>query len=87
MKASKKQSTSSVFTTPRLSRAPLFSECKVIAGVKIAFAPLDGASKLVSTTSPQIRVDNSPDCAIAGGKIASIFKNLPKYWDIYEESD
>lgn len=68
--------------------APHFSELEVIAGVKIASAPLDGASKLVSTTSPQICSNKSPDCVFAGWKITRLSsKNLPKCWDIYEEPD
>lgn len=59
-----------------LQSVPPFSEREVIAGVKIAFAPLDGASKLVSTTSPQIRGDNFHDCVIAEGKIRRLSSKI-----------
>lgn len=72
----KKRKTRRIYDCEALQSVPPVSEWEVIAGVKIAFAPLDGASKLVSATSPQIHGDNSPDCVIAGGKITRLSSKI-----------
>lgn len=65
-----------IYDCEALQSAPPFSEREVIAKVKIAFASLDGASKLVSATSPQIGGDNSPACVIEGGKITRLSSKI-----------
>lgn len=65
---------------------PPVSEREVIAGVKIAFVPLDAKRKLVRAISPQIYSNNSPNCVIAGGKITHLSAKIYLNTGIFRRS-